>query len=77
VTLLLGLILVVTAFSRAISSSIAAFNSRAALGEKLKDTEPSTKFRISGVEDIRYFCLISGQSIILPEKILIKHLSKI
>jgi hypothetical protein len=47
-----------TALRLFINSSIAAFNSCAAWGEKLKETEPSTRFNVRGTEDISYLLKI-------------------
>jgi hypothetical protein len=52
--------LAATALRRSINWSIAAFNSRAAWGEKLKDTEPSTKLSVRGVEDISFVLKLIG-----------------
>jgi hypothetical protein len=37
---------------------ISVFNSCAAWGEKLKETEPSTRFSVRGTEDISYLLKI-------------------
>jgi hypothetical protein len=48
-----GVALAATALRHCINWAIAACKSRAAWGEKLKETEPSTKFSVSG-GDINY-----------------------